>query len=244
MKKIIITGASSGIGRALAETFASRGVKVGAAARSIDVLEGMARTYPGMIEAVELDVTKPRAVEALHSLIEQMGGMDLYIHVAGIALRNPEMNPENEVAVTQTNTEGLARMCCAAFSYFMHSKRPGQIAAISSVAGTRGIGELAAYSASKAFDSTYLEALRQLARTKNLDISITDIRPGWIRTPLVDPDKKYPLEMSIDYVIPQILRAIVHRRRVATIDWRWALLCTAWRRIPSPLWENLHGFGL
>ena len=244
MKKIIITGATSGIGRALTETFASRGIKVGIAARSSNKLDELTSKYPGLIVAEEIDITKPRAVEAFSRLIERMGGMDIYIHVAGIALRNPQMEPENEVAVAETDAVGAARMCSAAFRYFMQNKCPGQIVAISSVAGTRGIGELAAYSASKRFVSTYLEALRQLAWTKHLDIDITDIRPGWIRTPLIDPEKKYMMEMKLDEVIPQILKAIVRRKWVAIIDWRWAILCALWKHLPAHLWQRMSGFGL
>lgn len=244
MKKIIIVGASSGIGLALAHTFLSRGVRVGLAARRLQPLQALAAEFPGLVEAEQIDVDTPEATGHLSSLIDKMGGMDLYIHVAGIALRNPEMKPELEVKVAQTDAVGLARMCSAAFQYYMNHGGHGQIAAVSSVASTRGIGELAAYSASKAFDSTYLEALRQLNYAKKMDISITDIRPGWIRTPLVDPEKHYIMEMTVDAVIPQILKAIVRRRRVATIDWRWALMCTLWRRLPAPLWERMSGFGL
>ncbi|MCM1319697.1 MAG: SDR family NAD(P)-dependent oxidoreductase [Muribaculaceae bacterium] len=244
MKKIIIVGATSGIGRALTEALACRGVRVGIAGRSADMLEELSLKYPGRIVSEVIDITKPRAVEALQELIGRLGGMDIYIHTAGIALRNPQMDPENEVAVAETNAVGLARMCCAVFKYFMETGLSGQIAAVSSVAGTRGIGELAAYSASKSFDATYLEALRQLAHAKSLDISITDIRPGWIRTPLVDPNKKYPLEMTLDQVIPQILKAIIRRKRVAVIDWRWSILCRLWRHLPATIWQNMSGFGL
>lgn len=237
-------GASSGIGRALAETFASRGVKIGIAARSRDRLEQLADKYPGLIEWVEIDITKPRAVTAFEELIDKMGGMDIYIHASGIALRNPEMNPETEVMMADTNATGLIRMCSTAFRYFYKTGCPGQIAAISSVAATRGIGELAAYSASKSCAATYLEALRQLSRIKNMNVCVTDIRPGWVRTPLIDPDKHYPMEMSLQYAVPYILKAIARQRRVATIDWRWALLCALWRRLPRSVWEKMSGFAL
>lgn len=244
MKKIIIMGASSGIGRALAEAFASRGVRIGVAARSLDALRQLADKYPGMVEAAAIDVTDPQAPARLESLIETMGGLDLYIHVAGIAMRNPQMDPDIEVKVAETDAVGLARMTSAVFRYFMRTGRPGQIAAVTSVAGTRGIGELSAYSASKSFGSTYLEALQQLAHTHRMPLAITDIRPGWTRTPLVDPDKHYMLEMQLGKVVPDILRAIARRKRVAIIDWRWATLCGLWRLMPRSLWVRLHGFGL
>mgnify|MGYP001266013701 CR=1 FL=1 len=244
MNKIIIMGASSGIGLALAEAFVSRGVKIGVAARSLAPLRKLADKYPGCVEPAAMDVTDPEAPEHLSSLINKMGGMDLYIHVAGIGLRNPDMVPELEVKVAETDAVGLARMCSAAFRYFMDTGCPGQIAAVTSVAGTRGIGELAAYSASKSFGSTYLEALQQLAKNKGMPLYITDIRPGWTRTPFVDPDKKYMLEMQLSRVVPGILKAIAKRRRVAVIDWRWALVCHVWRLLPRSLWLRFHGLGL
>lgn len=244
MKKIIIMGGSSGIGRALAETLASRGVRVGIAARSIRAMQQLADRFPGMVETAAIDVTDPEAPEQLKELISRLGGLDIYIHASGIAMRNPEMDPDIEVKVAETDAVGLARMTSAVFRYFMLTGRRGQIAAITSVAGTRGIGELSAYSASKSFGSTYLEALQQLARTRNMPLDITDIRPGWTRTPLIDPDKTYMLEMQLYRVVPDILKAIVRRRRVAVIDWRWALVCGLWRLLPRPIWLRLHGFGL
>ena len=228
-------GASSGIGLALAEAFASRGVKIGVAARSSAPLRKLADKYPGCVEPAAMDVTDPEAPEHLASLIDRMGGMDLYIHVAGIGLRNPDMDSDLEVKVAETDAVGLARMCSAAFRYFMNTGCPGQIAPI---------GELAAYSASKSFGSTYLEALQQLAKTKGMPLYITDIRPGWTRTPFVDPDKKYMLEMQLSRVVPGILKAIAKRRRVAVIDWRWALVCHVWRLLPRSLWLRFHGLGL
>lgn len=244
MKKIIIVGATSGIGKALVETFASRGVPVGIAGRSEEKLIELENRYPGLITTERIDVTAKDATDALESLIARMGGMDLYIHVAGIAMRNPEIDPEIDVKVAETDAVGLARLVATAFRYFKNTGTSGQIAAITSVAGTRGIGELAAYSASKSFASKYLEALQQLACIYNMDVAITDIRPGWTRTPLVDPDKKYMFEMELDNVIPAILRAIARKRRVATIDYRWQLLCALWRLMPRPLWLRLRGFGL
>lgn len=244
MKKIIIMGASSGIGLALAEAFASRGVRIGVAARSLDSLNQLAGKYPGLVEPAAIDVTDPEAPHHLLELVDRLGGMDLYIHVAGIALRNPGLDPDVEVKVAETDAVGFARMVSAAFRYFMLDGRPGQIAAVTSVAGTRGIGELSAYSASKSFGSTYLEALQQLAHARKLPLCITDIRPGWTRTPLVDPHKKYMLEMQLSKVVPDILRAIARRKRVAVIDWRWAILCGLWRLLPRPLWTRLQGFGL
>lgn len=240
MKKVIIMGASSGMGFAVAEALASRGVKVGAAARHTSTLKALKEKYPGFVEYMSIDVSKANAVGRLSELIEKTGGMDIYFHVAGIGYENLELDPEREVEIIGTNAAGFARMICGAYRYFRDSGRKGQIAAITSVAGTKGIGRLSAYSSSKKFGQWYLDALEQLSHEEGADISFTDIRPGWVRTPLVPSDRKFPMEMTVADVLPQIIKAIVRRRRVAVIDWRWNLLVGAWRMIPNAIWTRMR----
>ncbi len=232
-------GASSGIGYALAEAFASRGVKIGVSARHTESLHNLQKQFPGFIEYASIDITHKDAPEKLEELAGRLGGMDIYIHVSGIGYRNPELDPELEVDIFKTNVCGFARMISAVYGYFRRNNIRGQIAAITSVAGTKGIGQMPAYSASKAMDSAYLTALSQLATTQNSGISITDIRPGWVTTPLLNPDFRYPMQMEPDYVVPLILKAIASKRRVAVIDWRWNILVGLWRIIPNSLWRRL-----
>lgn len=239
MKKIVIVGASSGIGYALAETLASRGVRVGLAARHTTNLRKLKDQYPDTVEYESIDITHHDGGAKLNELIEKLGGMDIYIHVAGVLDENPELDPEREVAVVNTNACGFARMVSSAYRYFKDKGMKGQIAAITSVAGTKGIGSLAAYSASKKFDQCYLVALEQLAHEEGVDVAFTDIRPGWVRTPLVSADKKYPMEMTVEYVLPYILKAIVKKERVAVVDWRWSALVAGWRTIPNAVWTRM-----
>ncbi|MCM1291423.1 MAG: SDR family NAD(P)-dependent oxidoreductase [Prevotella sp.] len=238
-KKIVIMGASSGIGYGVAEAFAKRGVPVGLAARHIKPLEELQARYPDSIVYEKIDITHHTAAEHLQSLIDKLGGMDIYFHVSGIGSSNPTLNPEEEARILNTNVVGFARMVSAAYDYFRRNDIAGQIAAITSVAGTNGMGNLTAYSSSKRFDSTYLTALCQRAFHEKAAISVTDIRPGWVRTPLVDSDKKYPMEMTVEEVVPQIIEAIVKRRRVAVIDYRWRVLVALWQLIPDRIWTRL-----
>lgn len=239
MKNIVITGASSGIGLAAARALASRGIRVGLAARHTAPLEELKRLYPDNVEVAEIDVNKPEATVRLRELIDRLGGMDIYFHVAGIGYDNPTLDPEREVEIVKTNACGFVRMVSAAYRYFSERGCGGQIAAITSVAGTNGIAALSAYSASKRCAQTYLTALRQLSRTTNAGITITDIRPGWIQTPLLHPGERYLMEMNLDYALPLILKAIVRRRSIAYIDCRWHLLVSAWRLLPDALWTRL-----
>ena len=219
---------------------ASRGVKVGIAARRVETLRALKEKYPAYVEYMSIDVDSPNAPERLGSLIGLLGGMDIYFHVAGILDENLYLDPEREVRIVDTNAAGFVRCVCAAYRYFRNNRRKGQIAAITSVAGTNGIGRLAAYSASKRFCQTYLVALEQLAHAEKADIAFTDIRPGWVKTPLVDAEREYPMEMSLAYVLPQVLKAIVRKKRVAVIDWRFNLLVGAWRMIPNILWTKMQ----
>ncbi|MDE6290037.1 MAG: SDR family NAD(P)-dependent oxidoreductase, partial [Muribaculaceae bacterium] len=239
MKRVVIMGASSGIGLAVAEALASRGVKIGLAARHTKELHALKEKYPDCVEYESIDVTHNDGPKKLEELIDKLGGMDIYFHVAGIGYDNPNLDPHREAEMIATNAAGFARMVSAAYGYYRNNNRKGQIVALTSVAGTKGIGEMAAYSASKKCAQTYLVALEQLARKEKVDITFTDIRPGWIRTPLIDKDKKYPMEMTLDYVVPQIIRAIVKHPRIVYIDARWGAVCAAWKTIPDSIWAKM-----
>lgn len=239
MKNIVIVGASSGIGLKVAEAFASRGLRVGLAARRTAVLEELKAKYPDMVEYEAIDINRDDAPERLNALIDKLGGMDLYFHVSGIGFVNNDLDPTQEAQVIQTNLGGFARMLSAAYGYFKATGRKGRIAAVTSVAGTKGIGSMAAYSASKRGASAYMVALEQRAYNEDLDIRFTDIRPGWIETPLIDPDRPYPMLMTLDYAVPLIIKAIVKAPRVAYVDWRYGLLVAGWKRIPTWLWIHM-----
>lgn len=240
MKKIIIMGASSGIGLHVAEALLSRGLRVGLASRHTATLHELSGKYPGLVEYESIDVTHRDAPEKLERLIAKLGGMDIYLHVSGIGVPNSELDPQKEAEVINTNASGLVRMTSAAYNYFRDNGRKGQIAAITSVAGTKGIGQLSAYSASKKCGQTYLVALEQLAHEEGVDIAFTDIRPGWVRTPLLNDDASYPMEMSVEEVVPLVIKAIVRKKRVAVIDWRWNIAVGLWRCIPNILWTRMQ----
>ncbi len=239
MKKIIIIGASSGIGYGLAEALASRGIRVGLGARHTSKLKSLKEKYPGSVEYESIDVTHHDAGKKLLELIGKTGGMDIYIHVAGIGYDNPGLDPEREVDMVATNAMGFARMISNAYRYFRDNKLKGQIAAVTSVAGTKGIGAMSAYSASKKFGQCYLDAMRQLSVEEDADVCFTDIRPGWIATPLIPEGKEFPMEMDLQYAIPLIIKAIVRKKRIAVIDWRWNLLVGAWNCIPNAIWTRM-----
>lgn len=239
-RRIIIMGATSGIGLRSAIILALAGWRVGVAGRNLHVLKKLKHRFPKSVEYERIDITEQDAPRQLHKLIKRLGGMDIYFHVSGVFFDNPDLMIDQEVTTLQTNVTGFARMTATAYRYFRDMGTRGQIAAITSVAGTNGIGVLASYSASKRFDQTYLTALQQLANIQGVNVAITDIRPGWIRTPLENPECNYPMNMSLSYSVPRILEAIIRRRRVAVIDYRWSLLCRLWRCLPRCVWERIN----
>lgn len=233
-------GASSGIGLAAAKMYLAMGHTVGLAGRNLPPLLALKKEYPELTEVERIDINDLDAPQHLFALIDRLGGMDIYFHISGIGYDNPAMIPEREAQMITTNAAGFARMVASAYNYFRNNNiKGGQIAAITSVAGTNGIGELAAYSASKKCAQTYLVALEQRAREEKVDIAFTDIRPGWISTPLLKQGVSYPLMMTLDEAVPLILRAIGRRRRVAVIGWKWKLVVAFWRMIPDFLWIRI-----
>ena len=236
-KKVIIIGATSGIGREVAKLYIARGFRVGIAGRRAEELEAIRKEAPQQVFTEVIDVTKEDVDTHLLSLINKVGGMDIYLHSSGIGKQNPTLTPDIELKTGATNVEGFIRMVTAAYHYFAQQGH-GQIAAISSIAGTKGLGIAPAYSATKCFQNTYLDALDQLAHMNRLNIHFTDIRPGFVATPLLKDDS-YPLLMKAPQVAACIVKAINKKKRIIVIDWRYRILVFFWKFIPHWIWVRL-----
>ena len=237
-KKVIIIGATSGIGREVALVYIAQGWTVGAAGRREAELESLRAMAPEQVFTQVLDVTKDDAAEHLQTLINKVGGMDLFLLSSGIGKQNYTLDTEIELATAATNVEGFIRMTNAAYHYF-EKQGHGHLAVISSIAGTKGLGAAAAYSATKGFQHKYMDALDQLSRMQKLNISFTDIRPGFVATPLLKSSKSYPMLMEAPIVALDIVDALERKKRVAIIDWRFRLLVGFWRLIPKWIWLRL-----
>lgn len=238
MKRIVIMGATSGIGLETAKCCIAAGWRVGAAGRRTEELERLRDSAPQQVETEAIDVTDEAAPAALARLIERLGGIDIYLHVSGVGSLNPQLDPAVELHTVRTNVEGFVRMTTAAYSYFA-AHGGGCLAVVSSIAGTRGLGAAAAYSASKRFQNTYVDALAQLARMEGTNVRFTDIRPGFVATSLLKDGRRYPMLMRPERVAARLFRAVAHGRRRTVIDRRYALLVWLWRLIPQGLWERL-----
>lgn len=232
-KRAIVIGASSGIGREVALQLMRQGWALGVAARRADLLESI-----GAAATEQIDVTQDDAAEKLRNLIEKMGGMDLFFYASGIGKQNRDLHEDIELATMQTNALGFTRMIGEAYRYFAE-RGEGHIAAITSIAGTKGLGPAPAYSATKAMQNTYLQALEQLANARGLRIGFTDIRPGFVDTALLSGDFHYPMMIKPEKVAREIVCAINAKKHIRVIDWRYRLLTACWRMIPNCIWRRI-----
>lgn len=246
-KKAIVMGATSGIGMEVAKLLAAKGWQVGIAGRRIERLQALipdnkATPQGGIICYQQIDVTSAEAPSQLLELIDKLGGMDLYFHSSGIGWQNNSLDIEKELKTVETNGLGFTRMVDTAFNWFAthhQNNSKARIACITSIAGTKGLGAAPAYSATKRFQNHYLECLSQQARMRHLHISITDIRPGFVKTALI-AGSTYPLQLQPEDVAKHIVRAIEKGKEVKVIDWRYAILVFFWRLIPRGLWTRLR----
>lgn len=237
MKRAIVIGASSGLGHEVAKLLLADGWQLGIAARRVERLEEFKAQASDRVEVQALDVTSDDAPQALEALIEKVGGMDLFFYASGVGSQNMELEPSIELDTVATNGMGFTRMIGDAYRY-MAEHGGGHIAAISSIAGTKGLGAAPSYSATKAFQNTYIQSLEQQANMRGLNIAFTDLRPGFVATALLG-GTKYPMLLKPEKVAREMVRAIKHRRHVWVIDWRWRIVTALWRRIPRCLWRHL-----
>lgn len=253
-RRAIVLGATSGIGMEVAKLLAEKGWLVGIAGRRTDRLKTLLADNEGIVCYQQIDVTLQDATNRLHCLIDKLGGMDLYFHSSGIGWQNNSLDTNKEVKTVETNGMGFVRMVDTAFNWFaehpvasvsygkaspvIKSSFPHTIACITSIAGTKGLGAAPAYSSTKRFQSHYLECLCQQARMRHLNISVTDIRPGFVKTDLI-ANSNYPLQLDAKTVAKSIVRAIERHRNIAVIDWRYAILVALWRLIPRWMWTRM-----
>ena len=247
-KKAVVIGASSGIGLEVAEQLQREGWTRGVAARRVELLQTI-----GDVAWEQIDVTAEDAPERLHRLIDKLGGMDLFFYASGIGKQNRELTAEIEMSTVTTNALGFTRMIGEAYRYFAERQTAsstndsceqgegwGHIAAITSIAGTKGLGPAPSYSATKAMQNVYLQALEQQALARGLKIRFTDIRPGFVDTALLSGDFRYPMMLRPEKVARSIVRAINRKRHIRVIDWKYRLLTAVWRRIPRFVWRRIH----
>lgn len=237
-KRAVVVGGTSGMGREVVHILVREGWTVGVAGRREGLLRELEEEHPSKVVTEVIDVTADDASSRLELLIGKLGGMDLFLLSSGYGSQNRELNTEIEQKTVMTNVYGFTMMVDAAYKWFREHGGKGHVAAISSVAGCKGLAQSASYSSTKRFQWNYLQALRQLSRSSRLDICISDIRPGFVSTDFIHHD--YPMQMRPDYVAERIVRGLAHRRRVIVVDWRYSVLLFVWKLIPDCIWERIR----
>lgn len=240
-QRVIITGASSGIGSALAWQYAERGYDVGLCARREENLQetcqSLSQRFPQQRFMYELiDVTDTDNVApALEALTKRMGSVDIVIVNAGITdvRRTGSGDISKDIRVLQTNLIGAIATIDAAIAIF-RKQDYGHLVGISSFSAFRGIPGSAAYSASKAALTNYLEAVRtELYRKK---IKITTIHPGFIKTGLADDMENFPFVIDADTAAVKMAMKIQKGVKEATIpSWPWTPLRYIMKVMPDHL---------
>ncbi len=237
MKKAIVLGASSGIGRQLALKLSNAGYRVGIAARRAELLDEIVESSNGAIISQTMDLSVINAIPAkLEELISELGGMDLLVLSSGVGELNKDLEFALEQKTIELNVEGFTAVLDYAYNYFA-TRGGGHIVAISSVMGLRGSCAAPAYSASKAYQINYLEALRQRAFVQKNNIHITDVRPGSVDTQMMKGEGHFWIATP-ERAAEQTLRAISKRRSVVYVTKRWRLIGWLLKMLPTALYRK------
>jgi short-subunit dehydrogenase len=238
----LVTGASSGIGMALAKHMALEGVEVALVARREKPLRDLLREISdggGKARMFMLDVADPNAtIATLQRADDEMQGIDVVVANAGVgnAKWGGSLSWHDCAEVISVNVLGAVATLTALLPRMVDRKR-GHIVGISSLAQYRGLPNNAAYGASKAFLSTFLESLR--IDLRGTGVRVTDVRPGFVRTQMTDQqDFERPFLMPADQAAEAIVRGIEKRVAVVEFPWQLAAIARSSRLLPSSVYDR------
>lgn len=243
-KIVFLTGASSGIGEALAVEMAKHGAVLGLLARREDLLNSIAEkceSIGGKARVFPCDVVDAKAVQdSADKLRQEFGRIDVLIANAGIGGNNEEtrnLKPEAVKRVIDINLLGAVNSVYAVLPQMLEEKS-GQLVAISSLAGFRGLPKSAAYSASKAGMTAFFESVRLDVQDKG--VAVTIIQPGFIKTPLTSGRaSKMPFLMELEDALPLFINAIEQKKKFAAFPWQLANFVRLGRIFPAWLYDKI-----
>jgi short-subunit dehydrogenase len=234
----VIIGASSGIGEALAKELNRAEWRLGLLARRLERLEALRATLSSDTVVRTFDVAQAGAAATLEHLLDELGGVDLVIISAGTGHNNFDLLWELDAETVSVNVLGFMAMANVAMHHFLRRGR-GHLVGISSIAALRG-NAAAAYAASKAFQSVYLDGLRDLARQSGRAIVVTEVQPGGVETAMLKPARPLPRMVRWLFVASparaarQIVRAVQKQKKHAYITKRYALVAFILKLLPRP----------
>jgi short-subunit dehydrogenase len=238
MKNAIVIGATSGIGRELALILSQHGYAVGIAGRRLNLLEELKSQLktPTFIKQIDISIV-PEAMRLLNELISEMGDVDLIIISSATGFKNHDLIWEPEKNTIDVNVTGFAAIANVAFQHFKKIGR-GHLVGISSIAAIFGHRNAPAYNASKAFVSNYLEGLRNKSVKEKLNITVTDIQPGFIQTALLKSEVLFWVA-PVHEATMQIYSAIEKKKEHAYITRRWMLIAWLLKSFPRFIRKKL-----
>lgn len=237
MKKAIVIGASSGIGRALALELVQSGYIVGITGRRETALEQLKASKPEAFVVSAFDNTQPGLFERLDKLVDIMVGLDLLIISSGTGELNPTLSYKLEQPSIALNVDAFTQVANWAFNHFSKQGH-GHLTAITSIAGLRGGRHAPAYNASKAYQINYLEGLRQKSTFEKSNIVITDIRPGFVDTAMAKGEGQFWIAPP-EKAAHQIMNLIKKKKSVGYVTKRWILFSWLLKLIPRSLYKKL-----
>ncbi len=238
MGKAIIIGATSGIGKSLAEILLGEDYLVGVTGRRENLFQSIQVQELSKVVFRKMDVRDLSTIESIcNELVSQMGGLDLLIISAGIGEQNNNLNFDVENSVIKTNIQGFTCVADWAMRYFKEQGY-GHLVNISSIAGIRGNGIAPSYNATKAYQINYLEGLRINVKEYGSSITVTDVRPGFVDTAMAKGQGLFwvaPVQKAAE----QIVEAIKQKKQVVYITKRWWLIGLLLRIIPFSILKRV-----
>ena len=235
---IVIIGATSGIGKALFEKYANENNRIGIIGRRAHLLDELYQKYPSKTFPAKADITNLEEIEqAINALHKEMEYMDLAIVCSGTGEINATLDYAQERPTIDTNVKGWTFVIDTFYNVF-ERQGSGHLVAITSVGGMRGEPMAPAYSASKAYQINYMEALRKKAFKSGGHIIVTDIRPGFVDTEMAKGDGLFWV-MPVEKVASQIIAAIRKKKCKFYVTKRWHILAILNKNLPYCLYKRM-----
>ena len=231
---IVIIGATSGIGKALFEKYANGANRIGIIGRRTHLLDELHQKYPSKTIPTQADITHLEEIEqAINTLHDMLGKIDLAIVCAGIGEINTTLDYAVERPTIDTNIVGWTFVIDLLYHIF-EQQGHGHLVAITSAGGLRGEPMAPAYSATKAYQINYMEALRKKTFKNGRHITVTDIRPGLVDTAMAKGEGLFWV-MPVEKVAGQIIVAIRKQKSIAYVTKRWHVLAVINKFLPECL---------